>query len=419
MAKLTSLLLAVAAFGGLVGYKVYRERPASLLARGSVALERGNFDEAGRLAQALEDKGQSLAAHLLRGKCLLFAAEAAKTRPSAATPPLDSGLLDQALAELSQNWGQDALGSEGAVLAARCLIQLNRHRAALEKLQQLVERDANNGEAHRLLAAVHVDLNDPAGAVEEFRAWARLDPENGLPYRWIGFFKKDSAKVEEAITAYQDALARRLTPDLRAAVLKELAELKCVTAGEYQEALDLLAQGPGSFADDPDAMALRIECLRNLPDRGPEAVAQAEQGLRQHPEQPRLLRLRAQLFLAEEQQEKALPLLEQAVKRDPYDLEARMLLVDTCRLLKKDSQAEQEARQLKQAQDLRIRLSNLIQESGRQPWNDRARLEVAGLFLKMNRTDDARTWLRAAVTCNPSNQKARDLLNGLPAGQGK
>jgi predicted Zn-dependent protease len=413
------VVFVVVIAGVLGGYFVYRYaamRPSRLLIEGQKAIETGDFNEVGRIIDLLEGEDDFQSAHLLRGKAYLYAAEAslkAEKHGSANQSASSHGVFRKALAELDKISDEEPLGIKASLLKAECLVYLQQQGAAEKRLKTLVERDPDNREAHRLLAAIYVDLNSPKEAIEQFQEWSRLDPSNGLPYRWIGFFKKDYYRAEEATAAYQEALKRDLSPDDKTAVLKELAEVTCIGEGEYQKALDILDGNPEFSKDDLIVLGLRAECLRNLPGREIEAVKVLESALKLSPDNPHLLMMRAQLFLAEEKPEQALPLLEKAIKLDPYELKLRTLLIEAHKDLKNDSEATKQKEFLEATQKTRMKLSRLIQEASHEPRNDRIRVEIASLCLEVKNPDLARTWLRAALACNPDNSQARELLNRL------
>src|SRR5262249_5095658 len=118
---LLSVLVLVIPLGGFIAYKVSPCRPAYLLAKGNKAVENGDFQEVGRLAEELDNEGHSQAAHLLRGKGFLYAAEAVEGSEQPSTfgaPSPYLRFLRHALDEFEQVQGDGPLGSEGAVLGA-------------------------------------------------------------------------------------------------------------------------------------------------------------------------------------------------------------------------------------------------------------------------------------------------------------
>src|SRR5262245_2404971 len=109
------LLVAAAAATG-AGYLAAVERPESLLRRGRAALDRGDSEQAFRLADGLEQAGHRDHARLLRGDAWLRAGRAAD-QPAAARPA-----LTRALDNLTQMRAEHGLEVEAAVLGAECLL---------------------------------------------------------------------------------------------------------------------------------------------------------------------------------------------------------------------------------------------------------------------------------------------------------
>src|SRR5205807_3653538 len=246
----------------------------------------------------------------------------------------------RALTELTQVQDDGPVGVKGTLLAAECLMHLEEKRLAEEGLRALLKRYPDNKDAHRFLSVIYIDLNSPSEAIKHLEEWARLDPTNGLPWRWIGFFRRDNNQVSEAIDGYEQALKRQLTPQVKSDAIKELAEIYH-SEGQSQKALDTLDLETESFQNDPEILALRVNCLRNIESREQESVELVEKALSQNSNHPKILFLRAQIFENEDKPEKALPLLEKANKEDPFDLPILTLLMKVYRELKQDAKADQ------------------------------------------------------------------------------
>jgi tetratricopeptide (TPR) repeat protein len=299
------------------------------------------------------------------------------------------------------------------VLAAECLLRLDEKRLAEEGLGVFIKRHPDNLEAHRLLSVIYIDLNSPGGAVKHLEEWARLDPSDGLPYRWIGFFQKDNNEQGPAVTAYQEALKRNLKPDVRADAIKELTEIYLLSEGKPALALETLALGTPEFLSDPDILALRVEALVSL-GRDAEGLELVEQALRDNPKNPKILVLRAQIFINENKPELALPLLEEAVRQDPYDLRAQTLLMNTYGQLGKKELADKQKVRVDEVTKMHTTLSNLRSRANSAPWDADVRYELGAMCITINRPEEARTWLQAALACNPGHAKARRLLSKVP-----
>jgi tetratricopeptide (TPR) repeat protein len=398
--------LVVLAAGGVYRYRA--TRPDHLLARGRSALERGDVDGSLRLAQRLEERGQEAHGLLLRGESWLVLAQASEeTRP--VSPP---EALRTALSSLGRVQTDDPVGLEAAVRAGECLVRLGEHRVAADVLNGVVRRDPDQRDAHRWLAAVYTDLSSPNDAVRHLTEWGRLAPEDGRPYRWIGFFYKDYHNPEAAIPAYREGLARHLDPALRSDVVRELAESLLDARADYQGVLDTLAQCPEEYANNPDLRLFRAESLWGL-GRHDEAEKLADNVLSTDPNYPRALRVRARMYLATDQPRRARPLLEKCVALAPLDLSARQHLLEVCRQLQDSAAVATHRRKYEEGRALSKELTLLYLTARDRPWDDRVRVDIAHLCVKLERVGEARTMLRAALACNPANKEARQLLHTL------
>jgi tetratricopeptide (TPR) repeat protein len=385
-------------------------RPASasdLLHQGRFALDRGEWDRAGQCVERLEQLGHAAYQHLLRGEMLLrggrqrFAARPEEARKS----------FRLALDELTQI--RDGPPSEEvAVLAAECLVRLDEPRLAASALNAVVSAHPEQCEAHRWLAAIYIDLNAPADAIRHLEAWGRLDESTGRPYRWIGFFQKGYNRVGPAVEAYRTALRRQLEPSLRADVIKELADVLLEDQGDYQAALEVLADCPEPYRNKPEFLTLRAEGLWGL-GRTTEAAAAVDEALRMPPATLPALRLRGKFFLAEGRTTAARPLLESVLSRDPHDHAARQLLMQVCSREGNSEEAEHQRQLLEQTRGVLARLTELHHEARDKPWDAEVRWRIVKLCQQLNRTDEARMWARAAEACGPGGAAADDSLSPL------
>jgi tetratricopeptide (TPR) repeat protein len=472
-------LIAIVTAGGVIAYRLAKPTADSLLGQARTALDHGDRREAVRLARLLERQGHEDHARLVRGEALVRDGRVALERAATLTrshetqlglqmlldgaawcglptaplqvvylhqprtlPPLLAlspwmpqrleldararTLFEEAVAEF-RKLQEQALVVEGAALAGECLVRLRElgvevpPQETVKALTFVIEHNPDHLAAHRWLASTYIDLHAIPYALRHLQEWGRLDPADGRPFRWLGFFHyKDQEHYGEAIEAYLQALARRLEPAVRAEVARELAEVWVESRANFQAALDALAQCPEPYAQEPEVVLLRAECLDGL-GRHAEAVALAEKVLRTHPDLHRAVLLRGKMYLDEDRPRAALPLLEKAVRLDPYDPRGRHQLAAAYELLGDVKRAEEQRQASAKLKAHKDRLVKLHLEAINQPWNDHLRYELAVLFLQVQRVAEARVWLRAAVTCNPNNQQARQLwarLTGLdPASQ--
>jgi tetratricopeptide (TPR) repeat protein len=405
---LALVVLAVLLVGAGAVYRYRTTAPDYLLARGKSALERGDVDEAWHLMERLQRRGHEGHSLLLRGESWLMLAQAS----GEARPVSPTEALRNALSALGRIQTEGPVGMEAAVRAGECLVRLGKHHVATDVLNRVVRSDPDARDAHRWLAAVYIDLSSPTEAIRHLTEWGRLAPEDGRPYRWIGFFHKDYQHPEAAIPAYREALARHLEPDLRADVVRELAESLLDGRADYQGVLQTLEACPEQYASGPDLRLFRAESLWGL-GRLHDAEKLADEVLATDPQYPRALRVRARMYMATDQPRRARPLLEKCVELAPLDLSARQNLLEICQQLQDTEAMKTHRQKYEEVRDLSRQLTLLYLTARDRPWDDRVRYEIARLCVKLNRVGEARTMLRAAVAANPGNQEARQLLQEL------
>lgn len=458
--KLLPVVLMVGLLAGVVakvrGLHFWGSSRDTLLKKGYSALAQGDLPTAATVADTLEERHFEGAGHLLRGKLWLArlnrdltrlpavppyedAQEIAQLVAAGASPAivpraareislLSSALVQQpypvvspaqdelrkALGEFARVYDSGPLGVEASLLAATCLIKLDQRQAAAAGLTTLSQLHPNEKEPHRLLAAIYIDLNTPVKAVNELSAWAALDPEDGRPFRWIGFFFREFGLAEKSVGAYEKALQRRLNPRSRVDVIHELAEVYVATQGDYQKALQTLDRCPEQYRDDPEILALRTDCLISL-GRTTEAVRLLDAILNKQADFVPALLLRGKIYLTEDQPRRALPLLEKAVRLDPFNEKNRQHLAEAYRAIGDTRRALAEDQAGQRVLDSKSEIRLLRRKSAAEPWSDEIRLRLAILCLNIDRPKDALVWLRAALACNPGNRQARRLLQRLPA----
>ena len=156
----------------------------------------------------------------------------------------------KALAEFSRVYDQGALGFEGSLLAATCLIHLDQRQAAASGLAVLAKYHPNEKDPHRLLAAIYMDVNVPKAAIEHLSCWARSTVATAGPIAGSA-----TSRATTAIPRRRSPPMRRRSPHLVAGlavqVVQELAEIYVGTQGDYAGALSVLEQCPEEYRQCP------------------------------------------------------------------------------------------------------------------------------------------------------------------------
>ncbi len=309
------------------------------------------------------------------------------------------------LREISESSG---LFDEAAALSGECLYHLGERERSAHAFRLVLSRNAQRADVHRWLAAIYVDLNAARQAIEHLRALAHLDPQDGRPLRQLGVIHKDFHQFEPAIQAYREAMQRPLEPVLLGEVIQELAEL-LVSQGRHSEAAEALARCPPHLAGQAEHLALRAEVARELGQRD-DAIRLSDAALQRDGDWPPALLLRGTLHLEAGEHREAAQLLERAVRLQPHDQRGRERLAQVYERLGDRERAALHWRLKEESVRLQTELTRLNREALVKPWDAGVRLQLARVWLQMERPAEARTWLRATLSCNPQHQEARRVL---------
>jgi len=450
LALVAALVLAGPA--ALWGYLFYTSRPTYLMKKGAESLRQGNLAEAKQIADRLQRKGYKSPVHILRGKVFLYQAKAQleKAPPPfpyegmqraaqivssgaglSAYPPALRGLgwlalvqqplerqiagveqLLDALGEFTQVLDDDPWAAEATVLASECLIRLGDYRSAELALSTLVGRQPDNLDAHRYLATIYVDVNATAPSAPHLREWIRLDANDPLPYRWLSHITRSTETgYPEAIEANRRLLQLNLNDSERAAVAMELAEIQITKLAEYQQALETLAQAPQGSQDQPAMVLLRAECLLGL-GKEDEAKGLVDGVLKKHQTLASALLFRAKIYLQDDQPKSAIVMLEKLLSLYPRNSSARQTLMLAYRSIGDEPRVAEQKQLLGTLQAARRRLRRLERVAANEPWNGRARLELAIENSSTNHSE-ALAWIRFALAASPEDPKIRKTWTQL------
>ncbi len=301
---------------------------------------------------------------------------------------------------------------EAAPLLGECRLERGDLKGAVECFRFVVERQPDQSDARRFLAERHYELGNVELAAEHARALAELEPDDGYPHRLLAVMARNHRRFAEARKEYRAALDRQLELGLRVRVLKEFAEMLVEDVGDCDAALRVLDRTPEAHAHDPELAVLRAECLWSQGKRD-DARALADSALRGNPDLFAGLLLRGRMHLEEEQPREALPLLKRAVVLTPHDFRGREQLARAYRQLGEADRAAEQDQRRQELVEIRTRLTVLSKKAVDHPWDADCRLEIAALYVKLDRPAEARQWLKAALACDPDHVEARNLLRRL------
>lgn len=397
------IVLVVAASLGAAGWYWYaRNDPERLFRRGLGALDRGNLDEAERLADVLEESAPARAG-LLRGKVFFLRGRALQRLGEGDRSP---SLFRQALDELERVGQDDPLHPDAALVAGQCLFHLRLLAPAESVLLYATEERPDDADAHRALAALYYDQEALALTVHHLREVARLDPLDGRPHLMLASIHKDMEKFPEAAEHYREALRRYLPGPKVDEARIGLAEV-LVRRDKPREALELLDQLGASGREEELPSALRGECLAAGAGDPARLGAFLDAALRQHPRSPRLLRLRGQLFIDLGEAGRGVPYFEKAAANAPDEPSYRYQLGQLYRRLGRTADAEKQDLLAEETRKLRGKLTELTQKAAAEPWDASVRREMAEVHTRLGHKELAEMCRRAADACPPAPAPAR------------
>ena len=393
------LIVALAAVAGVGAWWYRTTRPIYRLRQGQEALRKGRPDKADRLAQRLEDDGHLDYAHLLRGEAFLRDHE-----------------FELAIDEFRKIEDQGDLRVEASAIYGLAFFSVKRSLEAEKLFRYVVSKQPNHLDAHRGLAAIYFDQGALTLAVRHAKECARLEPHKGYPFWLMGVIYKDLGKYPAAFEAYQEASKRELSPEQVDEVKEGLVEVLTLQK-EYAKALSILEdcaastpvvarsqtvpQQGASVLDQPKMLACRAECLWGL-DQAAEAKLLLDKVLKERPHSAELLRLRAKLHLNENEPQQAAALLEQAVRLDRHDYQSRYQLAQAYQMLGRPMEATEQQQLCKETQDYLAELTSLSTAIAERPWDAAARSRLAEVCEKLDKTDLAAMWRRAAAAGLPA-----------------
>jgi tetratricopeptide (TPR) repeat protein len=295
-----------------------------------------------------------------------------------------------------------------------------------------------------------IRASQPTPDVTLYYTLGRLYIRNGEPAKAVDaltrVLNQNPDSVQTRLTIAQAYAANR---DLTGAisVLKEVLEEEPRVAsalGQYQEEAGLLSDAFDSYtialAVQPRSRELKVRRIGVLLDAKDysRAAALAAEGRKQHPDDPRFVRLQARALFDSGDRSGAIALLEQVVKESPRDSGTLFTLADIYADTGRASDAERVLRQVITLEPANAGALNylgyllatrgdrldeaveLVQRALRQEPDNGAYLDSLGwAYFKKGNLDEAEKYLAAAAAQLPKNSEIQDHLGDLYARKGR
>jgi tetratricopeptide (TPR) repeat protein len=237
--------------------------------------------------------------------------------------------------------------------------------------------------------------------------WRKDQPTNPQSYFIEGELHDCEGAATDAIRAYEHAL--QLDPEHDEARLKLTATL-LLERRAFVDALPHLEYLRPRYPANLEVRVRLATCRAVLGDPQ-EGVQMLDEVLRQHPHYPLALAERGKIAVANGEYAAAELWLREAVKLNPGDHSARYALVQCLERAGKESDAQEEQRQIKKLEaDLR-KLSHIATHQMSQNPNDPAlHYELGSILLRNGFEEPGLHWLNSAIKLEPGFAPAHQEL---------
>jgi tetratricopeptide (TPR) repeat protein len=320
---------------------------------------------------------------------------------------LRQGRLIESLNEFSHSADHPELEVETLIMCGQALYQSQRAREAQQFWTKALRRNPSAVSAHRWLGILYYDLGAMDQAIVHLDKTSQLAPEDPRPDRLMGLIYKDYERFADAVPRYRESLRRNANHPDREQILLELAECQ-IRLSDYAGALESLEQ----CAPSPARMVLEAECYFA---RGQADLAQrlTRQALNAAPDDPSTLLLQGRIFLERGDAKAAVETLARAVQLHPMDYALHYNLSQAYNRTGEEENARQAAQRAEQLRTLREEFAALHLQAISAPMNADLRVQLGNLAVKLDRSDLAATWYRAALSLDPSHQEAAKALTAV------
>lgn len=262
-------------------------------------------------------------------EALYHAAEAVRLAPTEAAYPaqlarlyLDQGSTAEALAVWTDWLRQSPADPQALYQSARLLVQLGRLDEALAAYNRLLQRPAEPDAAllHEVLP-LYEQTGDAEGVLQVLRQLAAREPGQPRWLRQIGDVLVQQQRLAEAAEAYEAALQHDPADEETLLALTSVYRHQ----GRLAEAEALVQQANGADAASPAILLSRATKLLERVPADPEATAAVtellQQVLAQDPSHPEARAALGTLYFRTRRYTEALPLLDEAVQRNPREVQ--------------------------------------------------------------------------------------------------
>ena len=370
-----------------------RENPQSLYEAALQAIDDSDFRKARDIIGKLEKVPQeSSRTGILLGKLNLHI-----------------NLPANAIDELQPVLADEAFRIPALTMLGEAFNTLGRYHEAEQVLLEAIAVDPSNIEARRWLAASYYDIGAVDLAMEQLAIVSQQAPDDPRPNRLRGLIQKDFERYQGAIEDYTEALRRTSVEDVRQEILPELAECQ-VRQHLFGDAEKTLSEASVTA----DSLVLQARCAQAA-DRPDTVASLIEQALLREPANLEALLFQAEILLDRNDLLKAVDILEKAVAAWPMEPQPRYQLLNVFRRLGKHTEADAMSVEMQRIQKLNEEFTALHELAFADTRNAEIRFRLGEVSVKLDKLELADLWYTAALGIEPDHLAARIALQKLRA----
>jgi len=291
---------------------------------GAIELREGNFKGAfGAFGTAVELKPELLPAQVELGKLLLM-----------------SGAPDQAMEKADFVLGQEPANSEALMLRGSVLLVKTDFEAAIKIFEGLLQKGVKKPEVFLVLAATHAQANNLPKAEKTIQEGIAANKDSVALHVGLARFYSETKQPEKSVPAMRKVIELQPDQPLHKFNLASLLWDEGRQAAAIGMVSDLLAKDPGN--EETRETAARFYLSKN---QLLEAARVLEAGVEKSPQSFKLRLLLGEVYLNQNQPQKAVETLEGCLKlsNDPATpgiIQAKTLLARVHMLLRQTDKAE-------------------------------------------------------------------------------
>ena len=317
------------------------------------------------------------------------------------------GQLPQAM-KLAEDLSELQVMQADAFVIAGEIFQIQHRLAdATAAFENALAQNPEHVRGHLWIGTIYYDTGAMRLATEHLRRAAELEPSEVNALLLSGKIHQDYEQYDDAIADYRLALQRIEDASKRLPVEVRLAEC-LVETRRGAEAAQVLADAP--------AVPAVLACQASIAEAAGDftkAIELAEQALKSNPENATAGMVLGRVRLTELAWTEAIDALQPLVDAAPFDHEPRMLLGRALIGAGEKERGEAEVRKATELKEAFLKFADLHQEAIRLPNDSSLRVQLGQLAETLGKQELARSWYRAALGLEPENADAKAGLERL------